>query len=146
MSENILERSYWVVENSILGVRMPENDAEVKAICDLGVSSFISLLSGSDVNQLYETLGVDYLWLPTTDGEPPSLDSIEKAYEFFASNKEKGAIAIHCRGGRGRTGTLIAALLIKSGMKKQEALDILYKANGQHQLKKVQLEILSKIS
>lgn len=146
MSIDILEKSYWVIKDSILGVGKPESISDIKKLQDIGIVAFITLLEDSDMNQLYEQLGIDYLWLSTEDYRPPTLEAVESAFAFYMNNKERGAIAIHCKGGRGRTGTLIASLLIKMGKSKKDALELLYSSNQQIKLKEEQLAFLDTIS
>ena len=55
--------------------------------------------------------GIKHLDLYFTDGSTPSEEIIEK---FLTTvEKEKNAIAVHCKAGLGRTGSLIAAYAMK---------------------------------
>ena len=55
--------------------------------------------------------GIKHLDLYFIDGSTPSEDIIEAFIE--AAEKEKYAIAVHCKAGLGRTGSLIAAYAMK---------------------------------
>ena len=55
--------------------------------------------------------GINHMDLYFIDGSTPSEEIIEKFLE--AAEKEKNAIAVHCKAGLGRTGSLIAAYAMK---------------------------------
>lgn len=55
--------------------------------------------------------GIKHLDLYFLDGSTPPDEIVEKFLE--AAEKEKGAIAIHCKAGLGRTGSLIALYCMK---------------------------------
>lgn len=55
--------------------------------------------------------GIKHLDLYFLDGSTPPDDIVEKFLE--AAEKERGAIAIHCKAGLGRTGSLIALYCMK---------------------------------
>ena len=67
---------------------------------------------------------IDWLQLPIIDDEAPSkaFESQWKRKKSFILNRlnNKGVIAIHCKGGTGRTGTVIALILLELGWKADE--------------------------
>lgn len=58
-----------------------------------------------------------YLYLPTPDNNPPSLENIQAGVDFIAKEIEQGGkVYIHCGVGVGRAPTLAAAYLVYTGM------------------------------
>lgn len=63
-------------------------------------------------------------WLPIPDALVPDLDDLDEAVEWLAAQIDAGRKAlIHCRFGVGRSGTLIAAYLLKKGDSFEEVLE-----------------------
>lgn len=73
--------------------------------------------------------GVDYyLWLPTSDHHAPSNKQLfigARTLMHLASKKIK--VYIHCKNGHGRAPSLVAAYLILTGMKLENAIKFLKK-------------------
>jgi cell division cycle 14 len=55
--------------------------------------------------------GIKHYDLFFTDGTAPSLEIVDKFLNI--AEKEEGAIAVHCKAGLGRTGSLIACYAMK---------------------------------
>jgi atypical dual specificity phosphatase len=62
--------------------------------------------------------------LPVPDFTAPSPSTLDAAIESFtAANDQDQAVAVHCLGGLGRTGTVVAALLVTQGLDADAAID-----------------------
>jgi len=63
------------------------------------------------------------LHLPVLDLTPPTTGQLVRALEFIDEQHARGrAVVVHCLMGQGRTGTVLAAYLIRSGASAAEAL------------------------
>ena len=68
--------------------------------------------------------GLRYLHLPVPDMTVPSPRQIDRFLEFVDAAEEDGlAVAVHCRAGLGRTGTMLACYLVSRGRPAEEALE-----------------------
>ncbi len=76
-----------------------------------GVSLVVRLNKPQYEKQKFVKAGIKHLDLYFLDGSTPPDDIVEKFLEHAES--EKGAIAIHCKAGLGRTGSLIALYCMK---------------------------------
>jgi atypical dual specificity phosphatase len=65
-------------------------------------------------------LGVYELHLPVKDFHAPSYEQVNAALAYMA--KTSSRVAVHCKGGLGRTGTLIACLYVAEGLSADEAI------------------------
>jgi len=85
----------WLKNNGWKSVVDLRTDGEYKEIGDdLKLSGF-------------KTLGFNYLALPIRDGAAPT-ETQARQFLKFVSDPAKAPVEVHCRGGYGRTGTLIA--------------------------------------
>ncbi len=67
-----------------------------------------------------------YLWLPTIDGTPPTLEQLaEGARAIQKAVAEGRKVYIHCAAGVGRAPTLAAAYLATTGLSPREALGLI---------------------
>lgn len=87
---------------AVLNLRTRPNDAEMRRLAK----------------------NVDYLWLPTTDHTPPSIDDIQRGVDFIQNQIDNGGtVYVHCREGVGRAPTMTACYLVHSGMTPDAAWD-----------------------
>jgi len=77
----------------------------------LGVTTVIRLNNKQYDEQRFVKNGINHTDLYFVDGSCPSDDILERFLQI--AEQEKGAIAIHCKAGLGRTGSLIAAYAMK---------------------------------
>lgn len=78
-----------------------------KSIVDLRVDGEYKEIGDDKKLKGFKTLGFNYLSLPIRDGGIPTL-SQARQFLKFVTDPANQPVHIHCRGGYGRTGTLIA--------------------------------------
>lgn len=73
-------------------------------------------------------MGIDVEKLVFSDGGFPDQHIVEEWLKLVRKHFEqypRGALAVHCRSGLGRSAILVAIALMESGMKNQEAIDLI---------------------
>ena len=129
---------YWVVPKVLAGMSMPflhperrmrgggqlhDFADELPVLAEDGVGGVVSLLNIPSDFQLYEEAGFDFVCLPVMDGLPPTIEQVNAFVEFVERCRSKAKpVAVHCEAGCGRTGTMIAAYLIKKGATPGDAI------------------------
>jgi len=143
-------RSYWVYDNLLLAGYLPgstnpeEAQEKLSALLDAGIRCVINLMEPDErdyngnlftdyiptLNQLAEERNcqVQCLRFPIRDlgvPTPELLQEILAAIDTAVFDSQTPAY-VHCWGGKGRTGTVIACWLIHRGLAtSQDALDLL---------------------
>lgn len=90
-----------------------------------GVNSIVNLRVES--NDLERGITPEhYLWLPTIDHTPPTVEQLQKAAAFITQRIAEGdSVYVHCAAGVGRAPLTAAAYLVSQGYQPDEALDLL---------------------
>lgn len=87
-----------------------------RALADNGVTTVIDLRAEDDVridDPLLASLGITRVSLPLRDGQSPTRSQVERFLQIVEDGP--GRVFVHCGAGVGRTGTMAAAYLVKSG-------------------------------
>ena len=89
---------------------------------------------------------VDYMCLPTLDGYAPEREPFLELVDKVA--RHEGPVLIHCARGRGRSATVMAAVLVKRGLAADigEAYGMMKEARFTVRLHRQQLELLNTVA
>jgi atypical dual specificity phosphatase len=134
-----MHRFYWVIADRLAGCSLPGGadrresraaDAAQAALqSDLallrrkGVGAVLTLTESPLADSVLGASELAYLHLPVPDLHAPTPAQLAQAIRFIDQNNAEGrAVAVHCLMGQGRTGTVLAAYLIRNGLTAAEAL------------------------
>jgi atypical dual specificity phosphatase len=139
----VVERFYWLIENTLAGCSRPggpdrsqaQNSARHHAASssvlddDLawlrhqGIGAVLTLTEAPLDTEALDRHGLEVLHLPVPDLTAPFPEQFDRALAFIDRHRMEGrAVAVHCLVGQGRTATVLAAYLIRSGTNAEDAI------------------------
>lgn len=128
-------RCYWVIENSFLAGGYPYNpgiddpDEFLKRLLAVGITAFVDLTEEDELTH-YDTVlarltnqQISYQRFEIQDYSVPELEFMKKIVNHINHLLETGQrIYLHCRGGIGRTGTVLGCWLCTRGLSGNDSL------------------------
>ena len=135
-----MQRFYWLIEGAIAGCSLPGGYAAIGAgfngpdhsealLSDVsqlrreGIGAILSLTEEPLPTEVLAREQIENLHLPVPDLAAPTPDQLRAALDFIDVARSQGrGVAVHCLMGQGRTGTILAAYLIRSGVAVDEAI------------------------
>lgn len=110
-------RRWWdeIDEHCILGaVPLRGDPLRLKALGVTGVVNMCEEYAGP--TREYDGLGIEQLWLPTTDFQHPTAEKVNQGAEFIERHKQRGGrVYVHCKAGRARSATIVLWWLVRFG-------------------------------
>lgn len=96
---------------------------ELEAAHRQGIRGVVSLTEDPLPRAALQEAGLRYLHLPVVDFSAPALEQMDEFCRFVDEVRaDGGAVLVHCRAGMGRTGTMLAAYLIREGAAAEDAI------------------------
>lgn len=114
----------WVIEGKLAGSGLPVSKQEFDWLLEQGVKAIVTVREVPLPKEWMEN-GTGYMHLRVDDFGAPPPEEIDAAVEFIEKQiADNHPVTVHCAAGKGRTGVILAAYLVKNeGLGPQEAID-----------------------
>lgn len=136
-----VQNFYWLFQGSLAGSARPGGDfgrhgsatggmtlaqsldSDLRWLRGQGISAILSLTETPLPAQALLQYDLQALHLPIDDQTAPLPSDFLAALDFIDQQHiQRRAVLVHCRIGEGRTGSILAAYLIRQGLEPQRAL------------------------
>ena len=103
----------WIDEN-LAGSGRPSSLREVHWLTGQGIGSVLTLAEKPIPSAWIDSASVHYTYVKWLNHDPAPKEGLEKCLTFIRDSINSGKkLVVHCEGGSGRTGTVLAAYLVK---------------------------------
>jgi atypical dual specificity phosphatase len=119
----VIDKGDWIEDGQVLACAYPRRQAALAALNQHGVSMLINLHERGHDSVRLQRFGMTEVHLPVKDFTAPSPEQLQQGVAAIEQAISEGkGVAVHCGGGLGRTGTLLACYLVNRGMTTVDAV------------------------
>jgi atypical dual specificity phosphatase len=113
----------WLEDQRLAACKYPRSEADLRALADSGVKVLVNLHVQAHPPELLTNCGLEEVHLPVADFTAPTEEQLRRGVNVIDEAIRGGTkVAVHCGGGLGRTGTLVACYLVTQGRSAEDAI------------------------
>jgi atypical dual specificity phosphatase len=118
----VVDRGDWIEDGTLLACAYPRK-AGLEALSRHGVRVIVNLHERAHGPSRLNPYGMAEVHLPVRDFTAPTPEQLAQGVAEIGHAIQAGkTVAVHCGGGLGRTGTLLACYLVSQGMTTVDAI------------------------
>lgn len=121
---SLLEKyNFSWIDDRVAGMADPDaNQKVLQALRKEEVSAIVSLTKKRIPKKLVSKFEFSYLHLFIPDFSAPTAKHFDKFLAFLNKEATEEKVVVHCKAGKGRTGTILAVYLVSKGYSGKEAI------------------------
>ncbi|MBW7472854.1 ATP-binding cassette domain-containing protein [Marinobacter sp. M216] len=141
----------WLKKGQLAGTPRPgivqDLEYDLKALKRVGITTLITLTETQPDTEALAEYGIENIWSPFQDMAAPSITQAAGLCKMIQKLcDEGGVVAVHCRAGLGRTGTILACCLIWEGKAALDSLETVRRIEPRWVQSEAQVEFLEKFA
>jgi atypical dual specificity phosphatase len=113
----------WIDQPLLAASAMPDTPQELTWLRAQGIDILLSLSEEPPPRRAVDEAGLMLVHVPVQDFDAPRPEQFEKCLAVIESAKKSAmGVNLHCRAGKGRTGTVLAVHFMSKGMSARDAI------------------------